>query len=88
VEAVASSLAGHGELPLVLDPVLAASSGRALVDDDAQVALVDLLFPRATLITPNAIEAATLLGERFVPDTATLESRAKHCSTWARARCC
>lgn len=76
VEAVALSLAGHGELPLVLDPVLAASSGRALLDDDARVALIDLLFPRATVITPNAIEAATLLGARFVTDTATLESYA------------
>lgn len=76
VEAVALSLPLHGAVPVVLDPVLAASSGRALADDDARVALVELLFPRATLITPNAIEAAVLLGEHVATDAATLESYA------------
>jgi hydroxymethylpyrimidine/phosphomethylpyrimidine kinase len=76
VEAVASSLPLRSEVPVVLDPVLAASSGRALADEDARIALVELLFPRATLITPNAIEAATLLGAPVVTDAATLESYA------------
>jgi hydroxymethylpyrimidine/phosphomethylpyrimidine kinase len=76
VEAVACSLPLRSAVPVVLDPVLAASSGRALTDDDARIALVELLFPRATLITPNAAEAATLLGEPVVTDAATLESYA------------
>jgi hydroxymethylpyrimidine/phosphomethylpyrimidine kinase len=76
VEAVAFSLPVRSEVPIVLDPVLAASSGRALADDDARVALVELLFPRATLITPNAVEAAALLGEAAVTDAVTLESYA------------
>jgi hydroxymethylpyrimidine/phosphomethylpyrimidine kinase len=76
VEAVASALPLRSEVPIVVDPVLAASSGRALADDDSRVALVEFLFPRATVITPNAIEAAALLGEAVVTDTATLESYA------------
>ena len=76
VEAVACSLPLRSEVPVVLDPVLAASSGRALTDDDARIALVELLFPRATLITPNAVEAAVLLGEPVVTGAATLESYA------------
>lgn len=63
-------------LPVVLDPVLAASSGRALADDDTRTALVELLFPRATLVTPNAIEAASLLATHAATDAATLESYA------------
>lgn len=63
-------------VPVVLDPVLAASSGHALADDDTRIALIELLFPRATLITPNAVEAAALLAEPVVTDAATLESYA------------
>jgi hydroxymethylpyrimidine/phosphomethylpyrimidine kinase len=76
VEAVAGALPLRSEIPVVLDPVLAASSGRALADDDARIALVELLFPRATIITPNAVEAAALLGDPVVTDAATLESYA------------
>jgi hydroxymethylpyrimidine/phosphomethylpyrimidine kinase len=76
VEAVAASLPVRGNVPVIVDPVLAASSGRALADDDARAALIEVLFPRATLITPNAIEAAMLLGAPVVTDAATLESYA------------
>jgi hydroxymethylpyrimidine/phosphomethylpyrimidine kinase len=74
VEAVASSLARLNEVPIVLDPVLASSSGRALADEEARVALMELLFPRATLVTPNAPEAAALLGEPVATHTAALEA--------------
>ena len=77
VEAVALSLPLRSEIPVVLDPVLASSSGRALADDDARTALVEVLFPRASVITPNAVEAAALLGEPVVTDAATLESYAQ-----------
>ncbi len=62
----------RNEVPIVLDPVLAASSGRSLLDDDARVALVERLFPRVTLITPNIPEAAALLGEPESRDPTTL----------------
>jgi hydroxymethylpyrimidine/phosphomethylpyrimidine kinase len=72
VEAVAASLPLRNEIPIVLDPVLAASSGRSLLDDDARIALIELLFPRATLITPNIPEAAALLGEPVAQGATTL----------------
>ena len=62
IEAVAGFLAAH-PTPLVVDPVLVASSGARLLEDDAVVALVELLFPLATVVTPNLFEARTLAGE-------------------------
>src|SRR5438477_12564321 len=50
IETVADYLAGH-PVPLVVDPVMIASSGAKLLEDDAVDALVRLLFPLATVIT-------------------------------------
>lgn len=49
-------------LPLVVDPVLRASTGDALAPAELRAALRDELLPRATVITPNRAEAAALLG--------------------------
>src|SRR5215212_5257064 len=49
--------------PIVLDPVMVAESGAVLLDDDARAALVELLLPRATVITPNLPEARVLAGD-------------------------
>jgi len=49
---------------VVLDPVLRASTGRDLLDGDALAVVLDELMPLATVITPNAAEAALLLGEQ------------------------
>ena len=62
IEVVAGFLAAHRR-PLVVDPVLVASSGARLLEDDAVAALVALLFPLATVVTPNLPEARTLAGE-------------------------
>jgi hydroxymethylpyrimidine/phosphomethylpyrimidine kinase len=78
VEVVARCLQLRSELPVVLDPVLTASSGPSLLHDDARGALLELLFPRATVVTPNAIEAASLLGEPAITDAAKLEAYARH----------
>jgi hydroxymethylpyrimidine/phosphomethylpyrimidine kinase len=61
IETVASYLSGH-PVPLVVDPVMVASSGAKLLEDDAVDALVRLLFPLATVITPNLPEAQALTG--------------------------
>lgn len=47
--------------PVVIDPVMVASSGAPLLADDAQQSLVEQLLPRATVITPNLDEAGVLL---------------------------
>jgi hydroxymethylpyrimidine/phosphomethylpyrimidine kinase len=49
--------------PLVIDPVMVATSGDQLLRNDAIEAYERILFPLATLITPNLDEAARLLGE-------------------------
>ncbi|WP_417248170.1 bifunctional hydroxymethylpyrimidine kinase/phosphomethylpyrimidine kinase [Celeribacter sp.] len=60
VTAVAEALAGYGG-PVVLDPVMVAKSGDALLAEEAEAALIELLVPRADVLTPNLPEAARLL---------------------------
>jgi len=60
--AVAECLPPREQVPIVLDPVLASSSGAALLDAGGREALRERLVPRATLVTPNIPEAAALLG--------------------------
>jgi len=61
IETVADYL-GDRRVPLVVDPVMVASSGAKLLEDDAVAALVGRLFPLATVVTPNLMEARTLTG--------------------------
>ena len=63
IEAVASALAPRG-LPLVVDPVMVASSGSRLLREDAVKTLITVLFPLATVVTPNLPEAQALTGLR------------------------
>jgi hydroxymethylpyrimidine/phosphomethylpyrimidine kinase len=63
--------------PVVIDPVMVAESGAVLLDDAARGALVDALFPRATVITPNLPEARVLAGPG-APDDAEALARALH----------
>ncbi len=61
IETVADFLETH-RVPLVVDPVMVASSGATLLEEDAVDALVTRLFPLATVITPNLPEAQALTG--------------------------
>ena len=61
-ETIAERLRYHEISTIVLDPVMVAKSGHALLDEDAVAAVRDLLVPLSTLITPNLPEAAVLLG--------------------------
>jgi hydroxyethylthiazole kinase len=62
IETVADFLAEH-PVPLVVDPVMVASSGARLLQEDAVEALVSRLFPLATVVTPNEVEARVLVGD-------------------------
>ena len=62
--------------PLVVDPVMVAKSGDRLLDAGAQRAYLEVLFPRATLVTPNLYEAEALLG-RAIPDEAAMRIAAR-----------
>ncbi len=62
IEAVASRLQPCSQIPLVVDPVMVATSGDSLLDPAAIDTLRRRLIPRALVITPNLPEAARLLG--------------------------
>ncbi len=61
VEAVAEAVARFRIAPLVVDPVMVAKGGDPLLAPGAVQALKTRLFPLATLITPNRLEAEALL---------------------------
>ena len=54
--------------PLVIDPVLIASSGAQLMQDAAATVLIEHLFPLATVVTPNLAEACFLAGTPYDDD--------------------
>lgn len=77
IEAVAEAIdrfAPH--VPLVVDPVMVAKGGAALLAGNATLALVDKLVRRATVVTPNIPEAEVLLG-RAIPDRAAMDGAAR-----------
>ncbi|OGA76093.1 MAG: hydroxymethylpyrimidine/phosphomethylpyrimidine kinase [Betaproteobacteria bacterium RIFCSPLOWO2_12_FULL_66_14] len=62
VAAIASLVAAHPRLPVVLDPVIASGRGDRMASEEAMAKLRELLLPRATLLTPNSDEARMLAG--------------------------
>lgn len=62
VLAVAAAIRRYGWTKVVLDPVMVATSGDALIARETVAVLVRELFPLATVVTPNLDEAALLLG--------------------------
>lgn len=63
IDAIAASLTRYAGPPVVVDPVMVATSGARLLAPDAIDAMRGTLIPRADLITPNLPEAAALLDE-------------------------
>lgn len=64
--ALVGERAAAGDLPLlVVDPVLVASSGARLLDDDALATYRERLVPHAAVVTPNLIEAGVLVGREL-----------------------
>ncbi|MER8349326.1 bifunctional hydroxymethylpyrimidine kinase/phosphomethylpyrimidine kinase, partial [Acinetobacter baumannii] len=62
---VADAIRRHGIRNVVLDPVMVATSGDRLIVPETAQALVQELFPLATVITPTLDEAALLLGRNI-----------------------
>ena len=75
VRTVAQAIDRHNLQHVVLDPVMVATSGAVLIDNPAIVALVNDLFGRAVLVTPNLDEAALLVG-RPLSSEADMEAAA------------
>ena len=62
VRAVADALKAYARIPLVVDPVIGSTSGTRFLSATGLRALQEELLPRATLVTPNWLEAAALSG--------------------------
>jgi hydroxymethylpyrimidine/phosphomethylpyrimidine kinase len=60
IAVVAEIMADYPDVPLLIDPILTSGRGDELSNDEMQAAMCELLFPQATLITPNSIEARRL----------------------------
>ena len=65
IRAIAAALKAVNPPPVVLDPVMISKSGYRLLNQDAQDALVDNLFPLSEVITPNIYEAEALIGRKI-----------------------
>jgi hydroxymethylpyrimidine/phosphomethylpyrimidine kinase len=72
VRLVADAVRANGWRPLVVDPVMIASSGDRLLTLDGEAAVREALLPLAALVTPNLDEAAILTG-RPVADVAAMQ---------------
>jgi hydroxymethylpyrimidine/phosphomethylpyrimidine kinase len=86
IEAVADRLLCQGRILKVFDPVMVATSGAKLLQDDAIERLKARLLPLATLITPNLPEAEVLTGRKIatreeMADAARALSDAFGCAT-------
>lgn len=67
---IAGLLADHPTLPVVLDPILAASGGTGLAESSLLDVLRQQLLPQTTLLTPNSLEARQLSGKNTLEDAA------------------
>ena len=63
--AIAETLSSYPDIPVIFDPVMVATSGDKLIEDNTLSALRTTLFPVATLLTPNLDEAALLVGREI-----------------------
>jgi hydroxymethylpyrimidine/phosphomethylpyrimidine kinase len=77
VLAVVEGVRRHALNPLVVDPVMVATSGDMLLEPDAVDALRRELLPLADVITPNLAEAARLLGGAQATNVAEMETQAR-----------
>jgi hydroxymethylpyrimidine kinase / phosphomethylpyrimidine kinase / thiamine-phosphate diphosphorylase len=75
-ETVAQRLAAHGKRMIVLDPVMSAKGGTALLEDEALTTLKKRLIPLSYLLTPNVPEAERLTG-LSITDAAGMELAAR-----------
>ncbi len=60
IAVIAEIMADYPDVPLIIDPILSSGRGDELANEEMQEAMIDLLFPQATLITPNSLEARRL----------------------------
>lgn len=60
IAVIAEIMADYPDVPLLIDPILSSGRGDELTNEEMMEAMTELLFPQATLITPNSLEARRL----------------------------
>lgn len=65
VQVIESELKAYHHIPVILDPVMVATSGHRLIETDTINQLIEKLFPVVTLVTPNIDEAVILSGQEI-----------------------
>ncbi len=79
IAAIAEVLSDYPDIPRVLDPVLTSGRGDALADEEMIEAMIELLLPQTTILTPNSLEARRLAldedNESDAPDLAECARR-------------
>jgi len=86
IQAVASALSAFRGA-VVVDPVMIAKSGDALLQEDAVAALIADILPRADLLTPNLPEAARLLNQPEADSADQMVTQARALLKWGQRRC-
>jgi hydroxymethylpyrimidine/phosphomethylpyrimidine kinase len=77
IQTIVETLPSPDEIPIVLDPVIASSSGGALLEESGLSVLRDHLISRVTIITPNLLESAILLDDDPATDELMMISQAQ-----------
>ena len=78
IAAIAEVVSDYPDIPLVFDPVLASGRGDELTSEEMMDAMVELLMPQSTLVTPNSLELRRLLHrEESEEEGADLEEYAR-----------
>lgn len=83
IAAIAEVVSDYPEIPLVLDPVLASGRGDVFASEEIIAAMREMLFPQATIITPNSIEARRIaLEHEDDPEVSDLKQNADQLLQW------
>ena len=75
---IAKIIADYPDIPLIIDPVLASGRGDKFLDFDSISLMVELLFPKALLVTPNTLEARRLVSYKKDLRKLSIDECVKH----------
>ena len=85
IKVIAGRLRAHKAENIVVDPVMVATSGARLLDEDASDSLTAELFPFAALITPNLPELELLTGDSITSREERIDAARKLAAKWGCA---
>ncbi|MGG7055094.1 bifunctional hydroxymethylpyrimidine kinase/phosphomethylpyrimidine kinase [Nitrosomonas sp. ANs5] len=83
IAAITEVISDYPDIPLVIDPVLASGRGDSFANEEVIMAMREMLFPQATIITPNSLEARRIaLENEDDPDILSLQQSADRLLQW------